>query len=157
MAGKYLLLHRLNKKLQKNLGVAEIERPEGGWIREIRRAMGMTAAQLADRLAVSRPRVHQLEAAEVSGAVSIKTMRDAAATLGCDFVYALVPRGGSLEAIVIAQAKKVAREEMAKGALAFKNGELATEAQLEAYEELIAELVGKMPRELWGVPKKSQI
>lgn len=157
MAGKYLILRRLDKKLQKILGLSEIERPEGGWIKEIRRSIGMTAAQLAERLAVSRPRVHQLEAAEVTGAVSIRTMREVAGVLGCDFVYALVPRGGSLEAIVIGQAKKVAREEMAKGPLSMEGVDLPSEAQLEAFEELVAELVGKMPRVLWVIPEKPQI
>jgi predicted DNA-binding mobile mystery protein A len=65
--------------------------PPRGWIRAIREALGMSGAQLAARLGVTPPRVTVLERDEVAGAVSLKTLRQAAEALDCVLVYALVP------------------------------------------------------------------
>ncbi len=71
--------------------------PPKGWLRYKRDKFGITGPQLATKMGVSKQRISALEKAELSGAASLKTMRQAAAALGCDFVYALVPKG-SLEA-----------------------------------------------------------
>jgi predicted DNA-binding mobile mystery protein A len=52
--------------------------PVKGWIRAIREALGMSGTQLANRLKVSQPRIPRLEQDELSGVVSLKTMRQAA-------------------------------------------------------------------------------
>ena len=65
--------------------------PPGGWIRSKRTKMGITGSQLASKLGVTKQRVSALEKAEVNGSASIKTMRQAAAAMGCEFVYALIP------------------------------------------------------------------
>lgn len=66
--------------------------PAKGWVRAIRDALGMTTAQLASRLGVTQPRITVLEKAEVSGTVTLKTLRDTAEALDCVLVYAMVPR-----------------------------------------------------------------
>lgn len=67
------------------------ERPPKGWLRAVRDALGMTTAQLARRLGVSQPRIVELEQAEVSGSVTLNSLRRAADALGCRLVYTLVP------------------------------------------------------------------
>jgi len=49
--------------------------PSEGWIATTRKALGMSAAQLARRLGLTRARVSQAEQAEPLGAVTLKTMR----------------------------------------------------------------------------------
>lgn len=66
--------------------------PRGGWIRNIRTALGMTTEQLARRLGVQQPRAVKIEQAEPDGAITIRQMRKVAEALGCEFHYALIPK-----------------------------------------------------------------
>jgi transcriptional regulator with XRE-family HTH domain len=50
------------------------------------------AKQLAARMGVSPARVSVMERDEQRGAVTLKMMQKAAEALGCEFVYALVPK-----------------------------------------------------------------
>ncbi len=86
-------------------------RPARGWIRAIRDALGMTSRQLATRLDVSQSAVAQLERSEVAGSIRLDSLRRAADALGCDLVYALVPRT-TLEQTVADRAASVARAEI---------------------------------------------
>ncbi|MBU0801509.1 MAG: mobile mystery protein A, partial [Alphaproteobacteria bacterium] len=89
---------------QKSLGRKHIEqrvaglrnthafsRPPRGWVRAIRDALGMTAAQLGRSLGVSQPRIAKLEQAEVEGSLTLASLKAAAEAMNCTFVYALVP------------------------------------------------------------------
>jgi predicted DNA-binding mobile mystery protein A len=71
--------------------LAKSQRPPKGWLRAVRDALGMTAAQLARRMGVSQPRITELEQAEVSGNVTLRSLQRAAEALGCRLVYAFVP------------------------------------------------------------------
>jgi predicted DNA-binding mobile mystery protein A len=66
----------------------------GGWLRTIRSALGMTAAQLGRRIGVSQNAVSEAERAETEGRITLNTLRKMADGLNCDLSYALVPRGG---------------------------------------------------------------
>jgi predicted DNA-binding mobile mystery protein A len=88
-------------------------RPAKGWIRAIRDAFGMTAAQLGERMGVSQPTVQGLETSEADDVIQLKTLRRAAEALGCELVYALVPKA-SLDATYTAAAQTLARRELAR-------------------------------------------
>lgn len=72
----------------RELGLAS---PPRGWVKAIREALGMSTRQLAARMGASPSRIPAIEKAEISGATTIKTLREAAAALNCTFVYAFVP------------------------------------------------------------------
>ncbi|AMJ61116.1 mobile mystery protein A [Bosea sp. PAMC 26642] len=65
--------------------------PPRGWMRAIREALGISTRQLAARMKAAPSRVPAIEKAEVSGATTIRTLREAAAAMNCTFVYAFVP------------------------------------------------------------------
>src|SRR5687768_17132946 len=76
-----------------NLGrVSGLTAPAAGWIAVIRRALGMTTAQLARRLSIAQPVVVRMEQSEAKGRIQLDTLRRAADALNCELVYALVPR-----------------------------------------------------------------
>lgn len=81
--------------------------PHVGWIKAIRGALGMTAANLAARLGVSRQGVAALEANEANGSIRLDTLRRAADALNCDLIYSLIPRDGSLSSMLERQAEIV--------------------------------------------------
>jgi predicted DNA-binding mobile mystery protein A len=83
--------------------------PHKGWLRAIRDALGLSGRQMGERLGVSQQRVSKIEQAEVDGSITLKSLRDAADAIGCDVVYAVVPRVPLTE-MVHQQASRKARE-----------------------------------------------
>lgn len=65
--------------------------PVHGWVKAIRQALGMTTAQLAQRMGIRQPSVVALEQSEVRGTIELATLRRAAEALDCTLVYVLVP------------------------------------------------------------------
>lgn len=65
--------------------------PPKGWIKAIRESLGMTARQLAARMGVAPSRIPVIEKAEVTGSTTLRTLRQAAASMNCTFIYAFVP------------------------------------------------------------------
>lgn len=92
--------------------LGRLSRPSQGWLRTVREALNMPQRELARRLNVSQPSVQALERREVSGAITIESLERAADALGCDLVYALIPRR-PLEETLREQAEKVARSQWA--------------------------------------------
>ncbi len=152
MLPKYKLIARqqLDNTLSDYAALKQNSPPVKGWIRAIREALGMSGKQLANRLKVSQPRIPKLEQDELSGVVSLKTMRQAAEALDCVFVYAIVPRT-TLEESVRAQARKVAEARMQRVShnMLLEAQNLSAEEQRALIEASAQELVWEMPRELW--------
>jgi len=86
------------------------DRPSDGWIRAVRKSLGMSVRQLATRMGVTQQAVSQLEAKELNETVSIKTLRKAAEALNCRLVYALVPNDAGLQGILDKQALMKAKD-----------------------------------------------
>ena len=87
---------------------AGLKRPPAGWLRTVREALNMPQRELARRLQVSQPSVQALERREADGAITLDSLERAADALGCDLVYALIPRR-PLEETLHEQAQKVAQ------------------------------------------------
>ena len=108
-----LEIDRLDRHL-RSFGTAEDALralPTGGWVRTIREVLGMSAAQLAVRLGVSRAAVYKLEDRETGRNVTLNQLDKAANALDCDVVYALVPRQ-PLEQTIRDRARKKAEQQL---------------------------------------------
>lgn len=84
--------------------------PQKGWIRALREAMGVSYAELGERLQASRSLAAQQEKAEVDDRITLRSLRACASALDCDLVYAFVPRGASIEETLAARARAVASQ-----------------------------------------------
>src|SRR6516165_10510995 len=82
---------RLDERFKEMGQPARFAQPVRGWIRAIREALGMSAAQLAKRLGVRQPSIVALEQSEVKGTIELATLRRVAEALDCTLIYALVP------------------------------------------------------------------
>lgn len=91
---------------RKLTGIARerLSPPRTGWVRAIRQALGMSAADLAERMGVTGGAVRDLEGAEPLGRVTLDRLNRAAEAMNCELVYALVPRT-SLGETVASQAR----------------------------------------------------
>jgi predicted DNA-binding mobile mystery protein A len=83
------------RQLEKRLAPirkVDFTRPSGGWIRAIRESLGMTTTQLAKRIGVGQSRVIDIQKAEISNSITLDSLRRSAQAMGCELVYALIPR-----------------------------------------------------------------
>ena len=103
---------RLDERFADMRSAERFTPPVRGWIRAIRQALGMSAAQLAKRLGVKQPSVVNMEQSEAKGTIELATLRRVAAALDCTLVYALVPNR-PLETMVQERARALARRRFA--------------------------------------------
>ena len=145
-----LVRKQLDKTLLEFRSLLGISIPQKGWIRAIRDSLGMSGRQLADRLGVTRQRVSEIERDELTGSVSIKSMRKVADCLDCVFVYALVPQI-SLEHTVHDRATQVAEERLkrASQSMLLEGQELNEDDELDALTDMIEEMIETLPSTLW--------
>ncbi|WP_442679605.1 mobile mystery protein A [Sphingomonas sp. ASY06-1R] len=99
---------QLDRRLEP-LRSANLIPPPKGWIKAIREALGMTARQLASRMGVAPSRIPVIEKAEITGSTTIKSLRQAAEALDCQFVYGFVPRSSLDETLRARVAQKTGR------------------------------------------------
>jgi predicted DNA-binding mobile mystery protein A len=147
---KRLIQEQLETTLGRLSCMRDVQRPVKGWLRAIREALGMSGKQFARRLGVSAPWITTLEKKELTGSVTIKTMRQAAEALDCVFVYALVPRD-SLGDIVRRRAETLARKRLSRvsHSMLLEAQQLSESEQEKAIEAEIDSLIQNMPKELW--------
>lgn len=127
--------------------------PRRGWVREIRRALGMTTLQLAERMEVTPSTVSALEKSEAGGAVTLKSLKRAADALDCELFHVLIPRR-PLSAMVESRARLVARQRVDQVAHMMRLEEQSlTARELEVqYRELVRDLSEHPTKELWESP-----
>src|SRR5258708_20257057 len=84
-------------QLDRNLSGARNlpPRPSSGWISSIREALGLSLAEIGRNLRAPRQIVQRFERAEATDRITLRTLRRVADAMGCDLVYALVPKSGS--------------------------------------------------------------
>jgi predicted DNA-binding mobile mystery protein A len=152
-SSRHLRRRQLDRVLCSPGRLAEVPSFKGGYIREIREALGISSTQLGQLLGVSQPAIVNLERSERSGSVTINSLRRVARALDCKLVYALVPNG-SLEDTLRARAQKAAAKLMDS-----VGHTMDLEAQRPAaaetawqIDEIADELARNLDRRLWEVP-----
>ena len=147
---KQKIREQYQHKLSQLVDINKLIRPKEGWVRTLRKALGMTGPQMAKRLAMSKSQASQMERMEAEDRITLKQLRRVADSFDCDLVYALVPRK-SIETMIRDRAKVKARQLAAKADV-----QMQLEAQQLSSEQLGAEieneidrLIREVPRSLW--------
>jgi len=124
--------------------------PSQGWTRTIRKALGMTAIALGKRLGISANGASKIEKSEMSGTITLNSLRRAAEALDCELKYALVPKS-SLSEIREQQARKKAKEQIQSANHSMKlEAQGVDSASLQIlHDELVKSLLDNNDRELW--------
>jgi predicted DNA-binding mobile mystery protein A len=130
--------------------VGAIQVPPEGWMRTVRKALGMSGAELARRMGVSRARIAQAERAELDGGVTLKSMQATAEAMGCRFVYAFEPPN-DIENVIIAQARKKARAIVGAASrhMALEDQTVSDSRTEQEVSRLTRELIYEMPPDFW--------
>lgn len=104
---KQLQIQTLDRHLAE---IRICERPSGGWIAAIRKSLGMSVRQMAERIGITQQSAANLESNESEDSITLKSLRKAAEALNCRLVYALVPNNGRLQDILDRQAMIKAKD-----------------------------------------------
>jgi predicted DNA-binding mobile mystery protein A len=105
-------------------------RPESGWLRAIRGAIGMRVRQFAKAAHVAPSTALAAEVAESRGDITLKTLSRYAEVLGCELRYVLIPKQ-PLREFVEKRAEVLARAEVAA-----VHHSMTLEAQATSTEEV---------------------
>lgn len=112
----------------------------------------MNGRQLSERLGIARSHLAHIEDAEVRGAATLHTLEKAADALGCDLVYAFVPREAkTLEVMVHERAREVAERIVGRVAttMALEAQGVDRAFQKKEMHRVAADLLRTLPRQLW--------
>ena len=131
----------------------QLERPSRGWIKALREGLGMTTAQLANRMGVSQPRIAELEKAEAARNVTLSSLERAAEALDCRLVYVLVPNRPLSERLeeradAVAEAQLAAVDQTMK----LEKQSVSNAKQRETMKQRIVMALLDKPSRLWQVP-----
>ncbi len=131
----------LDSKLDAIRRSSDVLRPSKGWVKAIREALGMSAEQLATRIGVTKPRVYEIEKAEISGSITLNSLERAAHALECKLVYTLVPR------LPLQETVEMRALEIAKKRISVTSHSMILEDQA-LYETELREQIETLAREL---------
>lgn len=162
MKNQWLMINQLDHQLKDWQTIARKynSRPNVGWVKTIREALSMSSQQLANRLGLSRARVAQLEHAENNDGVTLRTLKEVADALGCEFVYAIVPKGNStLEEIIKKRAEQIAMERVARVAhtMSLEDQSINTQSLTVRVKEQTKQYLTHLNKKLWTETLKSEI
>lgn len=147
---KDLIREQYQSKMDQLVDSNAQYRPKEGWIRTLRKALGMSSPQLATRLGVSKSQASQMERMECEDRITLKQLRRVAEVLDCDLHYALVPRQ-PIEKMIRDRAMRKAKRLVDK-----TNDQMTLEAQQLSHDALerqvnreVDRLMRELPRDLW--------
>ncbi len=128
--------------------VGDLSMPPEGWITTIRKALGISAIQIAKRLKLARASIYQAERNEREGTITINQMDKMAHAMGCKFVYAIVPED-SIEQIVTQQAKDKATATIRRASAHMALESQSVDDLPSRINQLASELRCDMPSDFW--------
>ncbi len=150
MKNQWMRLKQLDQQLLTLKANHAEATPPDGWVRSIRKALGMTVKQLAKRLHVDPSRVVKIETSELEGAITLRTMQQTAEQLHCHFAYQFIPKS-SLEAYVKNRARELAEAAIKRTAHTMDLESQSVEKKWleEQINEMTQSLLQKSWRHLW--------
>ena len=137
----------VNRASQKGV---DITVPKEGWLRTLRKALGMSGAQLGRRIGVSRAQIAKSERNEIAGVITLKTLENMAEAMGARITYTIV-LPTEAEKLVSERASEKAQKMIQKTNthMALESQALDRDALVFELERLKQELLREMPADLW--------
>src|ERR1700733_10931589 len=105
-----LRLNQLAAILDKFADLKYEARPARGWLRAIREALGISQQEVATAAKVKRQSLIGFEKAEAGDRITLRNLRRVADAMGCQLVYAIMPKSGSIQELAEQRARAEATE-----------------------------------------------
>jgi predicted DNA-binding mobile mystery protein A len=146
-----IVLHQYQQIIDKAVRqTAGLDVPPEGWLKTLRKALGMSGAQLGRLMGVSRAQIAQSERNELSGAVTLRTLQSMAEAMGCRVVYAIGPVA-NVEDLVARRAREKAKQivERINTHMALEKQTLNEERREYELNRVEQDLLKNLPLDLW--------
>ncbi len=99
----------LDRTARAFLMARRVNRPRGGWLRAVRKALGLMATDMAKDLRVTPSTVFQLERSEWENTITLRRLKEVARSMECQLVYAIVPLEGKFVDQGLVYVKRIVR------------------------------------------------
>src|SRR5689334_7217784 len=96
---KHLRIRQLDRALAAFYPLRSVPRPQRGWVRAVREATGMPLNEFAKNLQIKPSSAASLEKTEAEYRITLGNLRDAADALGCQLVYIVIPKSGTIQGL----------------------------------------------------------
>ncbi len=151
MTKSKLQLEQLEAKIVAFSPAAKVAIPPTGWIKATRLSLGISLQQLANKLGITKQSLQELERREQEGGVTLKSLREVARALEMDLVYALVPKDGSLDAMIDRKATELATKIVSRtsASMRLEDQENSEQRIQKAIKERKLAIKNEMPKTLW--------
>jgi len=146
-----LALKQLDDALSQFKILREAPPPPHGWIHAIRKLLGMSAQQLADRIGITQSGIAQIENSEAEGRATLSTLKKVAEGLDCTLVYTFVPNS-TLQDFIKRQARDVAARKIqnVSHSMALESQSVQDEKTELQIRLLADEILATLPRHMWN-------
>ena len=151
MNKKQLLIQQLDQKISLYHELLKITKPQKAWVKTIRTALGISLEQIAKKMHITKQSVRAIEEREKEGKITLKSLQEVAHILDMKLIYALVPKDGSLDALIERKAKELAIKivQRTSASMKLEDQENSKERIEKAIQEKTEELKREMPKILW--------
>ncbi len=141
---------QIDRRFEGRSLASALARPRNGWIRSIRQALGMPLVDLAKQLHVTEGAIRQNESAELDETITMKHLRRAAEGMGCELVYAIIPKT-SLESLYEERVRKraVSDAERIARTMEFERQGVSSEVTDRHVKNLFRDYMRDPPKDLW--------
>lgn len=145
------MIEQLDQKLKPFLKTKMVLVPERGWINTIRNTLNMTMAQLGTKLKITRQGVRKIEEREANGTITLNTLKEVATALELKFVYALVPKDGTIDDLIQRKAENLAQKIVLRTNqnMKLEDQGIGDEKISKTIKELAIEIKREMRKSLW--------
>lgn len=87
-----LKLAQMDRKVNELRALLSSSKTPDGWVRLVRKTLGMSMQTLASKLNIDQSSLVRLEKREAEKKVTLEKLEEVAKALDCDLMYALVPK-----------------------------------------------------------------
>lgn len=151
MNKRKLQIQQMEEKLQSLSALKSTAQPPDGWVRGLRKVLGMTMLQLAAKMGTTKQSVLALEVREKSGSITLKTLKEAANAMDMELVYGFYPKDGSLDALIERKAREMAKEIVMRTSqtMMLEEQEVSWKRLNNAIDERTESIKNELPKSIW--------
>lgn len=131
-------------------GLSGLSRPQIGWVKTIREALGMNTRQLGSRCNVSSERIIKIETDELEGRTTVATLEKMAKAMNCKLVYAFVPNSEMIKFLEkVAEDKARIQLTQTSHHMALEDQKTSMESMRDQIEILKEEILKNNIKHIW--------
>ena len=148
---KLLVIRQLDRKLKELDPLQRVALPDEGWIKTIRKALGMSQRQLGEKIGITPQSVRELEQREKEGTITLNTLKQAGSALEMQLIYSFVLPNGTLEDRIEERAYAMASKIIGRtsNTMRLEDQENTEDRIKAAIDEMMADLKSDLPGKLW--------